>query len=133
MRVFVEDKEIEIEKGASGNILAQKLNLTLEKAEGTPLPYQNNKLLYDRFVFVESSLPVKAVNSSFIDTKKVFYETKDNYMVNKEGKVILKPEKYFDFIPKKQRSVYFQDWQLVMQPGFEDLIIVDLVAQNWIP
>lgn len=54
-------------------------------------------------------------------------------MVTKEGKVTLKPEKYFDFITKKQRSVYFKDWQLVMQPDFEDLILVDLVAQNWTP
>ena len=113
--------------------IAKKLNFTLEKAEGTPLPIKNNKLLYDRFVFVESSLPVKAINNSFIDTKKVFYEAKVNYMVNKEGKVILKPEKYADFIPKKQRSVYFKEWQLVMQPGFEDLILIDLAAQNWSP
>jgi len=111
--------------------IAQRLNVTLEKAEGNILPIKNNELLYDRFVFVESSLPVKAINNSFIDTKKVFYEAKDNYMVNKAGQVIMKPEKYTEFIPKKQRSVYFKKWQLVMQPGFEDLILVDLVAKNW--
>lgn len=113
--------------------IAQKLHLSLEKAEGKPLPTENNKLLYDRFVFVESSLPVKSINNSFIDTNKVFYETKENYMVTKKGKVTLKPEKYFDFITKKQRSVYFKDWQLVMQPGFNDLILVDLAARNWTP
>ncbi|MFT6987183.1 MAG: hypothetical protein ACJAT7_003036 [Psychromonas sp.] len=113
--------------------IAQKLNLNLTKSEGAPLPLENNSLLNNRFIFVESSLPVKAINNSFIDTKKVFYETKDNYRVNKKGKVILKPEKYFDFIPKKQRSVYFQDWQLVMLPEMEDLILIDLIAKNWIP
>lgn len=51
--------------------IAQKLNFTLDKAEGTLLLMQNNKTVDDRFIFVESSLPVKAINNSFIDTKKV--------------------------------------------------------------
>ena len=113
--------------------IAKKLNLSLNKTEGIPLPLEDTPLPDNRFIFVESSLPVKAINSSFIDTKKVLYETKGNYMVNKEGKVILKPEKYFDFIPKKQRSVYFQDWQLVMLPEMEELILVDLTSKSWLP
>jgi len=113
--------------------IAKKLNLSLSNAEGTPLPLEDTPSPDNRLIFVESSLPVKSLNSSFIDTKKVLYETKGNYRVDKEGKVRLKTEKYFDFIPKKQRSVYFQNWQLVMLPEMDELILVNLTSKSWFP
>ncbi|NRB23429.1 sulfatase-like hydrolase/transferase [Shewanella sp.] len=82
-------------------------------------------------VFVESSIPIKSINASFIDEAKVLSESLSKYEIRENGRAVLVPSTYKEMIAKKQRSVYFQHWQLAMLPDYEDLILVDTHQNRW--
>jgi len=114
------------------SIFAQlKLPPSAELFDGQPLPHNKQPEDTSRMVFVESSIPVRSINTSFINEKAVFSETASKYLVDKNGRLILKPEQYSDFIKKKQRSVYFNHWQLVILPDQEDLVLLDTKNSEW--
>ncbi|PKG73791.1 sulfatase [Shewanella sp. GutCb] len=77
----------------------------------------------ERFLFVESSLPVKSINKSFIDKDDVLSETSSYYEVKSNGQAYMRFDDYNRLIANKQRSIYFRDLQLTMSPDYEDLII----------
>ncbi|GIU49766.1 sulfatase-like hydrolase/transferase [Shewanella algidipiscicola] len=103
--------------------------------DGQPLPQtvtQKRSLSNNqRHIFVESSLPVRSINTSFIDDKKVMSETASHYEIREDGRAVMKPESYHNNIQLKQRSVYAGHWQLVMLPKDERLILVDTANKRW--
>ncbi len=118
--------------------LFSELNLSLESSDkpfdGIVLPKDKASLITgitEREVFVESSLPVKSINASFIDEKKVFSETASKYEVRGNGRVVMLPQFYDELVGKKQRSIYYKHWQLAMLPDFEELILVDTIMKTW--
>lgn len=118
--------------------LFSELNLGLERSDkafdGIVLPKDKVAMTTDiteREVFVESSLPVKSINASFIDEKKVLSETASRYEVRDNGRVVMLPQFYDELIGKKQRSIYYKHWQLAMLSDFEELILVDTEMKTW--
>ncbi|MCG9714552.1 LTA synthase family protein [Shewanella insulae] len=105
------------------------------KFDGQPLPHDLRQSLrpndIQRHIFVESSLPVRSINTSFIDDKKVMSETASHYEIREDGRAVMKPESYHNNIQLKQRSVYAGHWQLVMLPKDERLILVDTANKRW--
>ncbi|WP_432473224.1 sulfatase-like hydrolase/transferase [Amphritea sp. HPY] len=79
----------------------------------------------DRLVFTESSIPVKAINTSFIDEKKVVSETASKYEINSLGRPQLKTELYPELLEKKQRAVYSDNWQLAILPDQQQPVLVN--------
>ncbi len=115
-----------------------ELNMRLENSDkafdGIILPVGKHSLSTEttqREVFVESSLPVKSINASFIDEKKVFSETASQYEVRDNGRVVMQPHFYKELIGKKQRAIYYKQWQLAILPDFEELILVDTKNKTW--
>lgn len=98
--------------------------------DGEELP-QELSFSNNRHIFVESSLPVRSINTSFIDNKKVMSETASHYEIRDDGRAVMKPESYYNNIQLKQRSVYAEHWQLVMLPKDERLILVDTANKRW--
>ncbi|WP_261841562.1 sulfatase-like hydrolase/transferase [Aliamphritea ceti] len=113
------------------SILA-KLELSdhLSFFDGEPLPSREKKD-NNRMIFVESSLPVKSLNTSFIDKKAVFSETYSKYLVDGNGRLIIKPNEYSSFIKRKQRSIYYYTWQLIFLPDHEELVLIDTLNSKW--
>jgi len=118
--------------------LFSELNLSLESSDkafdGAALPKDKASMttgITEREVFVESSLPVKSINASFIDEQKVFSETASKYEVRTNGRAVMLPEVYHELIGKKQRSIYYKHWQLAMLPDFEELILVNTKKKSW--
>lgn len=118
--------------------LFNELNLSLETPDkpfdGIILPNDTVSMttdLTEREVFVESSLPVKSINASFIDDKKVFSETASKYEVRDNGRVVMLSQFYDELIGKKQRSIYYKNWQLAILPDFEELILIDTKMKTW--
>ncbi|QYJ96297.1 sulfatase-like hydrolase/transferase [Shewanella alkalitolerans] len=103
--------------------------------DGLPLPQDLTRAQSpradQRYIFVESSLPVRSINTSFIDDKKVMSETASHYEIRDDGRAVMKPESYHNNIQLKQRSVYARHWQLVMLPKDERLILVDTANKRW--
>ncbi|MEZ9370914.1 sulfatase-like hydrolase/transferase [Shewanella sp. 10N.286.51.B2] len=99
--------------------------------DGIALPQMQTDLDDTRFVFVESSLPVRAINTSFIDDNKVMSETASQYEVRDNGRAVMKPEFYKKNIALKQRSVYENQWQLAMLLKVERLILVNTDTMQW--
>ncbi|WP_076542225.1 sulfatase-like hydrolase/transferase [Shewanella sp. UCD-KL21] len=99
--------------------------------DGIALPQMQTALDDSRFVFVESSLPVRAINTSFIDDNKVMSETASQYEVRDNGRAVMKPEFYKNNIALKQRSVYAKQWQLAMLPKDERLILINTDTMQW--
>ena len=114
--------------------LFKELGLSLaptDKAfDGHVLP-NNLSQVESHSVFVESSIPVKSINASFIDEAKVLSETLSKYEIRENGRAVLVPSIYKEMVAEKQRSVYFQHWQLAMLPDYEDLILVDTHQNRW--
>jgi len=82
--------------------------------DGVPLPVHSNPSADSREIFVESSIPVKSINTSFIDKDAAIKETISKYKIRDDGMPIIKPELYASLISGKQRSVYRDGWQLVL-------------------
>ena len=114
--------------------LFKELGLSLEPTDkafdGHVLPKEMSQVV-PQSVFVESSIPVKSINASFIDEAKVLSETLSKYEIRANGRAVLIPSIYREMIAQKQRSVYFQHWQLAMLPDYEDLILVDTDQNRW--
>jgi hypothetical protein len=87
------------------------------------IPVKEEKINNERFVFVESSLPVKSINKSFIDKDDVLSETSSYYEVKSNGQAYMRLDDYVRLIAKKQRSIYIGNLQLTIAPDYEDLII----------
>ena len=102
-----------------------------ENFDGKILPLTNELVDSTRMVFVESSRPVKSINTSFIDEQKVLSETAATYEVRENGRAVMKPAMYLSLIAKKQRAVYFKAWQLAMLPNYDDLVLVDTNSKKW--
>ncbi|WP_447168187.1 sulfatase-like hydrolase/transferase [Shewanella sp. 125m-7] len=98
----------------------------LTHLDGLPLPDEETMTQNNRFIFVESSLPVKSINKSFIDKNEVMSETASHYELRNDGRAYMKLENYSDLIAKKQRAVYFQNWQLSMLPNVNELVLLDI-------
>ncbi|ABV36988.1 conserved hypothetical protein [Shewanella sediminis HAW-EB3] len=118
--------------------LFSELNLSLEGSDkifdGIVLPKDRVSKITDiteREVFVESSRPVKSINASFIDDKKVLSETASKYEVRDNGRIVMLPQFHNKLIGEKQRSIYYKHWQLAMLPDFEELILVDTKMKTW--
>ncbi len=117
--------------------LFSELNLSLERSDkpfdGIVLPKDKEMItgIAERGVFVESSIPVKSINASFIDEKKVLSETASKYEVRDNGRAVMLPQFYDELIGKKQRAIYYKHWQLAMLPDFEELILVDTKMKTW--
>lgn len=104
----------------------KELNLNLaEPLDGIPLPVKTKSKHSDRYLFVESSLPLKAINASFIDEKKVVSEVGSSYVVRPSGKAVMKPEEYITLLSRKQRSVYQGKHQLALLPESDSLVLLD--------
>ncbi|MCL1127907.1 sulfatase-like hydrolase/transferase [Shewanella surugensis] len=114
--------------------LFEELGLSLQptdkKFDGQFLPKDISQVM-QQSVFVESSLPIKSINASFIDEAKVLSETMSKYEIRQNGRAVLVPSIYMEMIAKKQRSIYFQHWQLAMLPDYSDLILVDTQQKRW--
>ncbi|SQH76827.1 conserved membrane protein of unknown function, might belong to Sulfatase [Shewanella benthica] len=114
--------------------LFKELGLSLKPTDkafdGHVLPKDMSQVV-SQSVFVESSIPVKSINASFIDEAKVLSETLSKYEIRANGRAVLVPSIYREMIAQKQRSVYFQHWQLAMLPDYEDLILVDTDQNRW--
>ncbi|NMH64850.1 sulfatase-like hydrolase/transferase [Shewanella salipaludis] len=101
------------------------------KFDGEPLPRPWMPKDLERKIYVESSIPVRSVNASFIDEKRVLSETASFYEVRDNGRAVMKPEDYKLSIALKQRAVYYRQWQLTLLPKEDRLILVDTQAKNW--
>lgn len=114
--------------------LFEELNLSLS-ARDAPFDglslQQTANLEAERAIFVESSVPFRSINASFIDEKKVIYETASNYEVRDNGRAVIIPSVYKEMVAKKQRAVYFKHWQLAMLPNYEELVLIDTQKQLW--
>lgn len=99
--------------------------------DGHQLPVNEHQKDKNRTVFVESALPIRSINTSFIDDKSVFSETASKYLVDNHGRLILKPEQYSELLKKKQRSIYFEQWQLAALPDQKELILLDTKNSEW--
>ncbi|MDF0535659.1 sulfatase-like hydrolase/transferase [Shewanella sp. A32] len=111
-----------------------KLRLPQERKlnfDGQPLPSSPQTYTQNRKIFIESSLPVSAINSSFINEKKVMSETASHYEVRDNGRAVMKSANYKQNIALKQRAVYYRHWQLAMLPQYDDLVLVDTTSQQW--
>ncbi|MGS0824279.1 sulfatase-like hydrolase/transferase [Shewanella sp. 0m-8] len=102
----------------------------LANLDGLPLPDEQTNIQDNRFIFVESSLPVKSINKSFIDKKEVMSETGSHYELRGDGRAYMKLANYKELIKKKQRAVYFQNWQLTMLPNSKDLVLLDITKNK---
>ncbi|WP_246033155.1 sulfatase-like hydrolase/transferase [Shewanella canadensis] len=118
--------------------LFSELNLSLERSDkafdGIVLPKERRSKITDiteREVFVESSRPVKSINASFIDDRKVLSETASKYEVRENGRIVMLPQLHNELIGEKQRSIYYKHWQLAMLPDYEELILVDTKMKTW--
>lgn len=104
----------------------QQLKLNLKtQFDGLPLPKDSIDFDSDRYLFVESSLPLKTMNASFIDEKKVVSEVGSSYVVRSSGKAVMKPEEYISLVSRKQRSVYQSEHQLALLPESNSLVLLD--------
>ncbi|MPY24613.1 sulfatase-like hydrolase/transferase [Shewanella psychropiezotolerans] len=114
--------------------LFNELNLALQAKDkpfdGTALT-NSTQNTSERTVFVESSVPFRSINASFIDEKKVMSETASNYEVRENGRAVLIPSIYKEMVAKKQRSVYYKHWQLAFIPDYEELILIDTDNKEW--
>ncbi len=125
----------QVYKGLFSNLdivptIGSQLDLQIEGTQGVVLP-SNNPSSYDsNFVFVESSLPMKTLNTSEIDAKSVISKSIDHYTVNDEGNLVLRNESYTDFLTKIHRSIYHQKWQLAHLPEFDEFVVVDLEQKH---
>ena len=99
--------------------------------DGQPLPTATQFLATKRKIFIESSIPVRSINSSFINEKKVMSETASHYEVRDNGRAVMKSANYKQNIALKQRAVYYRHWQLAMLPQYDDLVLVDTTSQQW--
>ncbi|GIU06443.1 hypothetical protein TUM4261_09970 [Shewanella sp. c952] len=109
----------------------KELNLKLPVTfDGIPLPNKESNVVKERFVFVESSLPSKAMNASFIDEKKVVSEVGKNYVVRSSGEAVMKPSDYISLLARKQRSVYYRDYQLALLPKLSSLVFMDFTNNS---
>jgi arylsulfatase A-like enzyme len=99
--------------------------------DGRPLKALETNTGGEEYVFVESSLPVNAINASFIDDKKVMSETASHYEIRDNGRIVMKPADYQANIRLKQRSVYYQDWQLTLLPKDNNIILVNTREKSW--
>ncbi|GIU21375.1 MULTISPECIES: sulfatase-like hydrolase/transferase [unclassified Shewanella] len=95
------------------------------KFDGETLPISSDDVFLKRYVFVESSVPVKSINKSFIDKKDVMSETASNYEVREDGKAYMRVQNYIDLISKKQRAIYFQQWQLSLLPDYDSPVLLN--------
>ncbi|WP_256717775.1 sulfatase-like hydrolase/transferase [Shewanella sp. UCD-KL12] len=114
--------------------LFQELSLTLQKSDqpfdGLPLQTANDTKV-DRSIFVESSVPFRSINASFIDEKQVIYETASNYEVRENGRAVIIPSVYKEMVARKQRAIYFKQWQLAILPNFDELVLIDTHKKLW--
>ena len=109
----------------------QQLNLNLQiQFDGLPLPKTSKYSDLNRYLFVESSLPLKTMNASFIDEKKVVSEVGSSYVVRSSGEAVMKPEEYISLVSRKQRSVYQADLQLALLPEPNSLVLLDFANKN---
>lgn len=93
--------------------------------DGRVLPWKSDQVSHQRYIFVESSVPVKSINKSFIDKKEVMSETASNYEVRSDGKAYMRPKNYIELIAKKQRAIYYQEWQLSMLPDYDSPVLLN--------
>lgn len=111
--------------------LNQQLGLNLQtQLDGLPLPTTSKGVDSDRYLFVESSLPLKTMNTSFIDEKKIVSEVGSSYVVRSSGKAVMKPEEYISLVSRKQRSVYQDELQLALLPEQNSLVLLDFATKN---
>ncbi|ABZ76847.1 sulfatase [Shewanella halifaxensis HAW-EB4] len=94
-------------------------------SDGITLPWTAEQVSPKRYVFVESSVPVKSINKSFIDKKEVMSETASNYEVRSDGKAYMRTENYIELIAKKQRAIYYQQWQLSLLPDYNSPVLLN--------
>lgn len=99
--------------------------------DGIVLPTQHQHIDDNRMTFVESAKPIRSINQSFIDKNQVMSETAATYEIRGDGRLVIKPDKYREAIAKKQRSVYFKSWQLVMLPEQEELVLINTQKKQW--
>ncbi|WP_051435693.1 sulfatase-like hydrolase/transferase [Shewanella fidelis] len=106
--------------------IAQELNIaksSLGDLDGVPLPTSLDDVDEERFVFIESSLPVRSINKSFIDKEELMSETASHYELRADGRAYMKLSSYNELIGKKQRAVYYKNWQLTMIPKDSQLFL----------
>lgn len=109
--------------------LADSLSITnrkLKDLDGIVLPVTKDDVRAHRFVYLESSIPVKSINTSFIDKKKLLSETEAYYEVRDDGKPYMRIDEYDDFIAKKQRAIRSEDWQLTLLPDYDGPVLLNV-------
>ncbi|GIU31919.1 sulfatase-like hydrolase/transferase [Shewanella sp. MBTL60-007] len=114
-----------LEISSSSHPRLQESNL-----DGIVLPWTAEQVSPNRYVFVESSVPVKSINKSFIDKNEVMSETASNYEVRADGKAYMRTENYIELIAKKQRAIYYQQWQLSLLPDYDTPVLFNTATNE---
>lgn len=107
------------------------MEIDLDKIDGETLPKKPSEVNAERYVFVESSLPVRSVNASFIDETKVMSEAGSYFEVNDDGRAVIKDDVYDELVARKQRSIYYKNWQLITLADFDELLLIDVERRTW--
>lgn len=88
----------------------------------------------ERGIYLESALTSMALMQSEIDEQQLLSETARYYMVDKAGKVVMRPELIDATIATKLRAVVRDHWLLSMSPSLpDDLILLDTRELVWWP
>ncbi|TLU61483.1 DUF229 domain-containing protein [Thalassotalea litorea] len=111
--------------------ILQQLNLSAGNMQGKPFPIDEPQKPKEKIAFVDSSLPMKSIDTSSINETSLLYRSMDHYQVTANGHLVMTPDAYQDFTYLKQRAVYYRQWQLAYLPNLDDLIIIDLHRKEW--
>lgn len=88
----------------------------------------------ERGIYLESALTSMALMQSEIDEQQLLSETARYYMVNKAGKVVMRPDLIDATIATKLRAIVRDHWLLSMSPSLpNDLILLDTREKVWWP
>ncbi|GIU26000.1 hypothetical protein TUM4433_11360 [Shewanella schlegeliana] len=115
---------------STGISSASASRLNTASFDGITLPWTAEQVSHQRYVVVESSVPVKSINKSFIDKKEVMSETASNYEVRDDGKAYMRTKNYIELIAKKQRAIYFQNWQLSLLPDYDSPVLLNTATNE---
>ncbi|QDP02074.1 sulfatase-like hydrolase/transferase [Thalassotalea sp. PS06] len=102
-----------------------------ESMQGHVLPMTQSEVSENRAIFVDSSLPSKAVDTSQVNETSIIYRSMEHYEVTDEGHLVMSPKAYKEFSQQKQRSVYIDNWQLAYIPTIKDMVIVNIEKKQW--
>lgn len=51
--------------------------------------------------------------------------------MNDDGRAVIKDEVYDELVARKQRSIYYKNWQLVALADYDELLLIDIDKMTW--